>query len=485
MSTVKFSVVIPTRERAETLRFALGSCLDQSFDDYEVIVSDNFSSAPTREVAEAAGSPRVRYVRTPEPLALSRSWEFAVAHARGEYVLLIGDDDGLLPHALRELDAILTRTGARAVRWDAAFYTWPAVALPGQGNYLRVPMSRSLTARDGGDAIRQAVAFRDLYTELPMLYNAAVRRDVLAELRTRTGCVFPHRYPDVYSGLAVAYVAGRFLSAGVPMTVSGLSAASTGVATLFGRGRNPIDDEFHALNARDGFRPEPRVPDLPVFPQVPVADAFAFAKRVLFPELDADVDRTALARACVARTRVSESDWPAALGAVRAALSDSEELRAWFDRELADTPYRAPEPVELRPAALGFDGTYLHLDAAALGVRDVAAAARLCEHLLDYRHRPVEYTEGDDADPAARKIAALTAACDARQHVIVRLDSCVTELRTRIRDVERVCGEREQIIRRADGELKELGRQLADAKRWSVQRPLRAVQRVLGTIGLG
>src|SRR5580698_6500214 len=91
MSDIKFSVVIPTRERPATLRHCLRTCLNQNFDDYEVIVSDNGSIAATREVVDEAASPKVRYVKTPEPLSLASSWEFAVSHAWGEYVLLIGD----------------------------------------------------------------------------------------------------------------------------------------------------------------------------------------------------------------------------------------------------------------------------------------------------------------------------------------------------------------------------------------------------------
>src|SRR5580698_9548912 len=100
MADLKFSVIIPTRERAASLRHSLSTCLDQNFDDYEVIVSDNFSSPSTREVVEAAGSSKVRYFRTPGPLAMSSNWEFGVSQAQGEYVIVIGDDDGLLPYSL-------------------------------------------------------------------------------------------------------------------------------------------------------------------------------------------------------------------------------------------------------------------------------------------------------------------------------------------------------------------------------------------------
>src|SRR5204863_7515060 len=98
--------VIPTRERAETLQYSLRTCVEQGFDDYEIVVCDNCSSPATREVVEACTSPRVRYVRADRPLAMSANWELAVSHARGEYVTVLGDDDGLMPYALRELDAL-------------------------------------------------------------------------------------------------------------------------------------------------------------------------------------------------------------------------------------------------------------------------------------------------------------------------------------------------------------------------------------------
>ncbi len=483
MSAVKFSVVIPTRERAETLRFALRTCLNQSFDDYEVIVSDNFSSPATRAVVEEAGSPKVRYVRTAEPVAMSTNWEFAVSHARGEYVILIGDDDALLPHALTELDRLSRRPrGTKAIRWTPAYYTWPNVDLPGQGDYLRLPFGSTLFERDGHSTIREVASFREFYTALPMLYNAAVHRDVLDDLRRRAGRVFPHPVPDVYSGFAIAHTAGTFLSTTVAMSVSGQSGSSNGIATLFKRGRNAIDREFHALNARAGLRSEPTVPDLPVFPHVPVADSFAFAKRTLFPDLPVDLDRRELAAACVAGARVAEADWPAALAVVRESLADVPELQKWFDAELAATPYRAPACVQLRPACLGFDGTFLHLDASVFGATDVAAAAQVCAQLLDYRDQPIEYAQSeDDRQIAAMKIADLTYVCDERERAILRLHLSSTELRQTAHRLQSVCEEREEIIHRVETQARELNQQLQEEQRWSLKRPLRAARRLLSS----
>jgi len=177
MSAVRFSIVIPTRERAHTLRFALRTCLDQQFDDYEVIVSDNCSSPATKAVADEAASPKVRYVRTPEPVAMSANWEFAVSHARGEYVTVLGDDDGLLPHALSQLEGLVQRHSPKAVRWGLVLYTWPTFMLAGHENYIRLPLGNAVVERDGMEVIRSVAESLESYEDLPMIYNSAIRRD--------------------------------------------------------------------------------------------------------------------------------------------------------------------------------------------------------------------------------------------------------------------------------------------------------------------
>lgn len=58
MKEPRFSVVIPTRERADTLRFALQTCLDQDFEDYEIVVCDNCSSPATKNVVDSFASSR-------------------------------------------------------------------------------------------------------------------------------------------------------------------------------------------------------------------------------------------------------------------------------------------------------------------------------------------------------------------------------------------------------------------------------------------
>jgi hypothetical protein len=380
----KFSVVIPTKERADTLRAALRTCLAQDYDDFEVVVCDNVGSTATRAVVESAHSPKVRYYCSSEPLAMSHNWELALSHARGEYITVLGDDDGLLGYALRALDRLIAEHRPRALRWETVLYTWPTLGVPEDANYLRLPLGRGLRVVEGRAAIAAVMRFEAEYQTLPMVYNAVVHRDLLWTLRDRTGRVFLNSQPDVYSGFAVAYLADRYLSTDVPMTVTGYSERSNGVAHQYLRGRHPVARDFQGLNARQGLRTHPWVPDLPIFPVVPVADSFQFAREALFPHDDnLRLDRKALVSRCVRDIVAdSEDDWRDSFRIIRATLEDDRELLEWFDAAFAGCRPRLAKPPRLSSLHLGFRDGYLHLNASRFGITDVAGAARFCEALL-------------------------------------------------------------------------------------------------------
>ena len=87
MSTAPLvSVVIPTRNRGHRLPSALTTALSQTFDDYEIVVSDNFSADGTRDVVGERATECVRYVRTDRVLSMPDHWEFAFDQARGRPV---------------------------------------------------------------------------------------------------------------------------------------------------------------------------------------------------------------------------------------------------------------------------------------------------------------------------------------------------------------------------------------------------------------
>jgi hypothetical protein len=402
----RFSVVVPTRDRADTLRVTLATCLEQEHEDFEIVVCDNAGSPATRSVVDELGSERVVYHRSERPLAMSDNWELAVSLAQGEYVTVVGDDDALMPYALQELDRLIVAHDRPAVvHWSRAVYSWPSVTPESEANFMILPLTRSLRRVEGRAQLALAARYEIGPSELPMVYTSVVRRDLLERHRELTGRVFPTIHPDIYSGYAFAYLAGTYLTVGVPMGVAGLSAKSNGVATFLQDGDNPVAREFRELNEAAGLLAHPTVPQLNLVPVHP-DDAFQHARDRLFPDDERlALDRRVMTERYLAAIPDAEpAARTAARAAIRDALADRPDLVDWFDREAPDPP-PAP-PFRVRPP-LGFTGDSLVLDTSRFDVADVRDAARLARDLLGVGDGPITYVEGGAGERRRRALPRL------------------------------------------------------------------------------
>jgi glycosyltransferase involved in cell wall biosynthesis len=100
------SVCIRAYERPEELQQAIASVLGQTYrGDFEVVVADDFGRL--REVVERVGDPRVRYVPNPTPSGPAGNLRHAAAHARGDVLALLNDDDWWEPGFLSACMGVL------------------------------------------------------------------------------------------------------------------------------------------------------------------------------------------------------------------------------------------------------------------------------------------------------------------------------------------------------------------------------------------
>lgn len=229
-----FSIIIPTCQRHETLHYAIKTVLQQNFKDFELIISDNYSSNDTKDVVNRFKDKRIKYVRTSHRVTMTENWEFAIANASGKYVIVFGDDDGLINNSLSYLYSIISQSKFQVIRWDRVYYSWPNVLLKQHANELNIPLiNKKIQIIDGLELINKSKLPSFDYTELPMLYNSAIHIDIIRKLRNQTGSVFATYNPDLYSGFAFAYVAKKFISLGSPLSINGGSAHSNGTLLMF------------------------------------------------------------------------------------------------------------------------------------------------------------------------------------------------------------------------------------------------------------
>lgn len=88
----RFTIGIPTYNRAHYLRRSLQSACDQTWPDVEVLVSDNASTDETPEIVRSFGD-RVRYHRNPENIGMWPNFLRLTELADGDYFSWLQDDD--------------------------------------------------------------------------------------------------------------------------------------------------------------------------------------------------------------------------------------------------------------------------------------------------------------------------------------------------------------------------------------------------------
>ncbi|HEX6186628.1 MAG TPA: glycosyltransferase family 2 protein, partial [Pyrinomonadaceae bacterium] len=99
------TIAIPTYDRLEYLKEAVASARTQTHREIEILIGDDGTSQDINTwAASIAGiDSRVRYQRNEHNLGLAGNWNALADAARGDFMVIIGDDDRLLPDCVDKL----------------------------------------------------------------------------------------------------------------------------------------------------------------------------------------------------------------------------------------------------------------------------------------------------------------------------------------------------------------------------------------------
>jgi glycosyltransferase involved in cell wall biosynthesis len=379
MSSPFLSVVIPTRERADTLLFALQSCVNQAYQDVEFVVCNNASTDGTEALVQGFNDHRIRLINPGRRLSMRENWEFALANVAGKYVIFIGDDDALMPNALETLSQILATGKVDAVKWHTPIYHWLAAGNSNSGKFSLILGGRAAY-------IKSAAALRGLrwgylhYHFLPIVYHGAVSMSCINRIKAKSGDFFCGESPDVYSAIAVASSIEKYIYLQIPLTINGVSRHSTGTsgATAPMRPGTPIH-LFHAESRLEDHRDFVSIAELPWSLQACVTDAFLRARDSLSDrKLDVPIwyHLFLIVRELAARPDVDLTSPDTLLR----RYSRTQNL-GWLHDIYVKLLVRRYRESSAPGSATRYSGTF-SFETEGLGVKEVYGAAILLDHLL-------------------------------------------------------------------------------------------------------
>ncbi len=233
---MKFSVLIPTRNRLELLRQAIATVMGQDYPDWEIIVSDNFSEQGVAGYLSSLDEPRIKYFRTAGFIPVTDNWNNALEKSSGDYVIMLGDDDCLMKGYFSTVARMIDSFGEPDFIYTNGFlYAYPGV-LPGYPHgflqaYGYAPFFAGarepfwLDKREAVALVRKSMNFKMAYTY--NMQHSVVNRGFIKGLLGK-GPFFQSPYPDFYATNVMMLKAERILVCPYHLVTVGVSPKSFG-----------------------------------------------------------------------------------------------------------------------------------------------------------------------------------------------------------------------------------------------------------------
>ena len=231
MSEVLLSIVIPTKNRYETLCPLLIALSSLIKDDIEIVVQDN--SDNNKDFLDFLNQRRlpINYNYCAEWLSVGDNCDRAIMNASGKYITFIGDDDSVAPQ-ICDVARILDKYNVDSCSCNYTLYRWPSATINGKKSF-EYKVKNKIFDKPKLNELRKKIMRAGIQHKngMPGVYHGMVKKDVLNQVYNKTGSYFPGPSPDMANSFALSYFAKNHINISIPYVIDGYSKASTGHLT--------------------------------------------------------------------------------------------------------------------------------------------------------------------------------------------------------------------------------------------------------------
>jgi glycosyltransferase involved in cell wall biosynthesis len=233
---MRFSVLLPTRNRLDLLTYAIETVRRQDYNDWEIVVSDNASEEDIAGYIRSLNEPRIKYVRTQTFVPVTENWNNALKNSSGEYIIMLGDDDCLLKGFFMRMHSLIEEFQyPESIYTNALLYAYPGVMQGYPDGFLQLygyaPFFRNasqpflLKKIMAHELVHDAMHFKMSYTF--NMQHSVVKRSFIDRL-SKNGPFFQSPYPDFYATNVILLMAETLVVNPTPMVAVGISPKSFG-----------------------------------------------------------------------------------------------------------------------------------------------------------------------------------------------------------------------------------------------------------------
>ena len=100
---ILFSIVIPTYNRANLIKRCIESVINQTYQNWEAIIVDNYSEDNTEEIVSSFNDERIRFYKNHNYGVISVSRNFALDNSNGHWICFLDSDDSWASDKLEQI----------------------------------------------------------------------------------------------------------------------------------------------------------------------------------------------------------------------------------------------------------------------------------------------------------------------------------------------------------------------------------------------
>lgn len=253
MEKYLLSVVIPTKNREKYALATVEQILKINDNRIQVVIQDNSDSlALSVELQKYQYDKRLKYNYTKGTISFVENFNIALDLSDGEYVCIIGDDDGLVPQII-DVVSWAKSNNIDAIKPELnVVYFWPnSEVLKNRSDNGNLSISNiSIDAKFCNpkyevEKLLKQGAQHYLNLDMVKLYHGVVKKECLNKIKMETGKFFGGLSPDIYISVALSLTVERMVKLDFPLTISGVCNKSGSSDSATGRHTGKLKDAPH------------------------------------------------------------------------------------------------------------------------------------------------------------------------------------------------------------------------------------------------
>lgn len=247
------SVVIPTRNRQKYLIGAVKQIAAINNPQLEIVIHDNSTEKSLKEFFSSFSYiGNLFYKHSSENLSFVENFNRAVELASGDYVIMIGDDDGILPNIIEVAKMAKMENMDAVYPTVNAVYHWPTgnpLVRGAENGYLRISHNKFkekvVNTHEGLNRLMKNAGQDYIGSDIARLYHGLVKREVLQSIKTERGAFFGGLTPDIYMAVALSIVCRKVKHIKYSISISGICPSSGASDSVTGKHVGKLEDAPH------------------------------------------------------------------------------------------------------------------------------------------------------------------------------------------------------------------------------------------------